>query len=365
MNPALRIALVAVLAAGLLVLMCCLLYRHFVTNMVMDGGGGMENPNSRRDGVELVKFEWRQSHMIYGKCFSLNFYLENEEPVLTGWFLGLYDGEPRETGRDAFSKPIPWPVTWVQWYELQHALAELELPEYSELSSDVVDATDSEIIIVWNDDGQEKTLRLDGSDATELETQVLSLAQDAYDAARLEAEQWEVSGTARLTRFYWNQSTASENDCFSFSLGEARMTLKPTEGLYFSYRYRTENAGPVSRIDVSVPPEQAQAYLSSIEKELRALELPTYHSPGSYALDAMDSYLSATWSDGGESFTNSYWGEGAQSIYALMVELAEEAEEWFMTQPVPEGGWKCGNCGMANGSNVFCAECGSKRPARK
>ena len=325
----------------------------------------MENPDAVGDGNELVKFSWRQNHMVYNCCFTLNFYLKNEEPVLTGWFPDRYGGAPKENGTDAFSKPIPWPVSWTQWYELQNALRELELPEYRKPSPDACDETDSEITVVWRGGDGEITLKLDGSSAHALETQVLSIAQDAYDAAIMEARQRDVSETAKLTEFYWNQSAMTASGCFSFSIGELMPGLMPTDEKQFSYTYLSADGRNVSRTDIHITPEQAQDYLERIERELRSQELPVYHAPGPYVPDATDSYLAATWSDGGESFTNSYCGEGAQSVYNLMVELAEEAEEWFRSRPVPEGGWRCDKCGMPNGDNAFCAECGNKRSAGK
>ena len=115
----------------------------------------MENPDAYRAGKELVEFEWRQNHRNYYSCFSLKFYQENDMPLLTGWFPSQSgDDEVRESGTDAFSNPIPWQLTWVQWFELQNMLAETDLPEYRKPSSDAVDETDSEIRVVWRtDDG--------------------------------------------------------------------------------------------------------------------------------------------------------------------------------------------------------------------
>ncbi len=42
----LKLALAVVLALALLALAGFLLFRHFVTNRIMDGGNGMENPET-------------------------------------------------------------------------------------------------------------------------------------------------------------------------------------------------------------------------------------------------------------------------------------------------------------------------------
>ena len=117
---------VVLIAAGTLFL----LYRHFVTNRIMDGGR-MENPDAQRDDKELVEFEWRQTRAEVERCFSLHFYLEDEEPLLAGWFTDAQSGEKRRFGTGASSDPSALTLTWVQWFELQHTLGMLELPEYS------------------------------------------------------------------------------------------------------------------------------------------------------------------------------------------------------------------------------------------
>ena len=164
------------IAAGTLFL----LYRHFVTNRIMDGGG-MENPDAQRDDKELVEFEWLQTRAKVERCFSLHFYLEDEEPLLAGWFTDAQSGEKRQIGTGASSDPSALTLTWVQWFELQHTLGMLELPEYSNPSPAETGADESRITIRWRDGGTEKTMTLDGSGAEETEAQVLDIAQNAYD----------------------------------------------------------------------------------------------------------------------------------------------------------------------------------------
>ena len=97
----------------------------------------MENPDAYRTGKELVEVEWRQNHRNYYSSFSLKFYQENDMPLLTGWFPSQSGGdEIRESQTDAFSNPVPWQLTWVQWFELQNMLAESDLPEYRKPSLD-------------------------------------------------------------------------------------------------------------------------------------------------------------------------------------------------------------------------------------
>ncbi|CDB87908.1 unknown [Firmicutes bacterium CAG:170] len=323
----------------------------------------MENPDAYRAGKELAEFEWRQNHRNYYSCFSLKFYQENDMPLLTGWFPSQSgDDEVRESRTDAFSNPIPWQLTWVQWFELQNMLAETDLPEYRKPSSDAVDETDSEIRVVWRTDDGDETQTLSGSHAEALEALVLGIAEEAYAASKLETEQRAVRETAELIGIYWNQSAPSARDCFSFLLTERTMPSRSEKQMLFSYRYQDGGGKTVSRKGTAVEPEKAQAYFSSIGQELRVLELPVY--PGVCPDGVADSYIAATWQDGGEVFTNDYCGDSAQSIFNLLAAFAEETEALIFSRPAPEDGWKCPSCGMPNGRSVFCMKCGAMRSAK-
>ena len=168
--------------------------------------------------------------------------------------------------------------------------------------------------------------------------------------------------TAALIEIYREQNASSARDCFSFLLDERTLPSRAEKQMLFSYRYQDGDGKPIFRKNAAVEPEKAQAYFSSIGQELRALELPVYH-PSASPDGAENSCISATWQDGGEVFTNNYCGESAQSIFNLLVAFAEETEAGIFSRPVPDGGWKCPECGMPNGSSVFCAECGARRPA--
>ena len=322
----------------------------------------MENPDAYRAGKDLVEFEWRQNHRNYYSSFSLKFYQENDMPLLTGWFPSQSGGdEIRESQTDAFSNPIPWQLTWVQWFELQNVLAESELPAYRKPSSDSYDEVDSEIRIVWRTDDGEKTQTLSGSQAEALEALVLGIAEEAYAASKLETEQREVRETAELVGIHWEQNASSARDCFSFLLDERTLPSRAEKQMLFSYRYQDGDGKTIFRENAAVEPERAQAYFSSIGQELRVLGPPVY--PGVCPDGIVDSCITATWQDSGEVFTNNYCGEGAQSIRTLLTEFAAQTELQVFSSPAPENGWKCPSCGMPNGSSVFCAECGARRPA--
>ena len=186
MRKALKIALIVVLVIAVITLAGVLLYRFFIGSRIQDGGR-MENPDAYRAGKELVEFEWRQNHRNFYSSFSLKFYIENDMPLLTGWFPSQSGGdEVRESRMDAFSNPVPWQLTWVQWFALQNVLAESDLPAYRKPSSDSCDEVDSEIRIVWRTDDGDETQKLSGRHAEALETLVLDIAEEAYTASKPE-----------------------------------------------------------------------------------------------------------------------------------------------------------------------------------
>ena len=173
-----KAALITISVISLLTLAGCLLYRFAVTSQIKDGGR-TENPDAYRAGKELVEFEWRQNHRNFYRSFSLKFYQENDMPLLIGWFPSQSgDDEIRENQTDAFSNPIPWQLTWVQWFELQNVLAELDLPAYRKPDSGSYDEVDSEIRVIWRTNVGEKTQTLSGSQAEALETLVLGIAEE-------------------------------------------------------------------------------------------------------------------------------------------------------------------------------------------
>ena len=356
-----KVALIIVSVIAFITLAGALLYWFFIGSRIQDGGR-MENPDAYRAGKELVEFGWQQNHRNFYRSFSLKFYQENDMPLLTGWFPSQSGGdEIRESQTDAFSNPVPWQLTWVQWFELQNVLAESDLPAYRKPSSDSYDAVDSEIRVVWRTGDRDETQTLSGSHAEALQALVLGIAEEAYAASKLETKQREVRETAELIGIYWDQSASSARDCFSFLLDERTMPSQAEKQMLFSYRYQDGDGKPIFRKNAAVEPEKAQAYFSSIGQELRALELPV--SPGVCPDGIVDSCIAATWQDSGEVFTNNYCGDSAQSIFNLLAAFAEETEAGIFSRPAPDGGWKCPECGMPNGSSVFCAECGARRPA--
>lgn len=141
-----------------------MLYRYFVSNQIKDGGTGMENPNATVDGKELVKFSWKINSNINSDNFDLNFYIEDEIPMVNGFF---YD-------KNELMNLDSVALTWSKWFELQNILAQTNFSEYK--TSD-----DSKITIIWNIDGKEDTNQFDGSDQNDLKDKVINIINEAYN----------------------------------------------------------------------------------------------------------------------------------------------------------------------------------------
>ena len=141
-----------------------MLYRYFVSNQIKDGGTGMENPNATVDGKELVKFSWKINSNINSDNFDLNFYIEDETPMVNGF---VYD-------KNELMNLDSVALTWSKWFELQNIIAQTNFSEYK--TSD-----DSKITIIWNIDGKEDTNQFDGSDQKDLKDKVINIINEAYN----------------------------------------------------------------------------------------------------------------------------------------------------------------------------------------
>lgn len=341
------------------------LFRHFVTNRIMDRGG-MTNPDAGTEyagDTDLVYVSWSQNHAVRQKCFDLQFYLYDGEPMLAGKFTDRAGDELRTSGSDGFSLPIPWPLEREQWDALDALLRQTELPEYRRPSSDSYDAVDSKLTVCRGKGGNEVTYNYGGGDADELESTVLGIAHDAYEKSLSIKENRNVSETARITDFYWDQAAASADESFCFRLGGGTMAfLQPKEGIFFSCKCYDENHERIVIGDLELSYDIASQYLERIARELRAHELKEYDSPKRYNSDAVSSCIIVKWEEGEEVFSNIYDGENAERMRELLTETAVDMRELQAALPIPEGGWRC-ECGKVNGNYRFCAECGKQRPA--
>ena len=283
-------------------------------------------------------------------------------PLLTGWFPSQSGSDAvRKSRTDAFSNPVPWQLTWLQWFALQNMLAESDLPEYRKPSSDTADETDSEIRVVWRTDDGSKTQTLSGSHAEALEALVLGIAEEAYAASTLETEQREVRETAELVGIYWEQTASSARDCFSFLLDERTLPSRAEKQMLFSYRYQDGDGKPIFRQNIAVEPEKARTYFSSIGQELRALELPV--PPASARMVLRTAALPRHGRTAARFSRTTTVARAHRASLTFWQRLLRKQRSGFSQdlRRTADGNVRSAGCRMAVA--YFCAECGARRPA--
>ena len=170
-----------------------LLFRHFVTNRIMDRDG-MVNPAASgpaadnravSETAQLVDFFWSQNHMNYSACFTFDLSGGPEAPVLKCRFVEVENGEYIEIGgwADMTQEEKPAvPFASERWTELEDYLRTAGLPAYRSPSPDLLDATDSTVSVCWRDGGVEFTNRYDGEHASDLLALVQSIALEVCEA---------------------------------------------------------------------------------------------------------------------------------------------------------------------------------------
>lgn len=176
----------AALAAGIL------LYRHFVTGRIVDGGD-MTNPFLAQeevssllpDGRELVSLFWLRNAMSFDDSFS--FFLSGgpDAPVLECSFAeeGGNAGDRLELGGDApktGEQYAPAPVSRECWEQTERLLREMSLPAYQPLEVNLSDAETDRIDVTWKEaDGTEHSAAFDGTDAAPLLELLKEIAREA------------------------------------------------------------------------------------------------------------------------------------------------------------------------------------------
>lgn len=165
------------------------LFRHFITNQIMDGDN-MENPfppeiavenTAVSETAELVSFSWHQSAMNYYDCFSFDFFSNGQNgPALRCKYTNGETGECIEIGDWDDETCVPFPSE--KWEALSHFLRGAELPAYCEPDLEISDATDSSICVTWRDGEEQFTNHYDGECAHDLLALVKGITQEVYTA---------------------------------------------------------------------------------------------------------------------------------------------------------------------------------------
>ena len=89
------------------------LYKHFVTDRIMDGDGMMnEFANAFRDGDTLKSIRWSQSASCYDDCFRFNLEETDGAYTISGWCIDTEGSRERVERIDA-------PLTSEQWAEVE------------------------------------------------------------------------------------------------------------------------------------------------------------------------------------------------------------------------------------------------------
>ena len=179
-------ALAALAAAGVL------LYRHFVTDRIMDGGD-MTNPFLTQEGMsrllpedgEFVSLLWVRNAMRSDDCYR--FFLSGgpdaaafecsaaDESGGNGDRLEL-GGDVSETGEVRCAAPI----SHERWQQVERMLRETSLPVYQSPDPNLSDAETNRISIVWRQkDGTESSAAFDGTDADPLLELFREIAKEA------------------------------------------------------------------------------------------------------------------------------------------------------------------------------------------
>lgn len=111
--------MIVILIAGVVVgITISGLYKHFVTDRIMDGGG-MENEfaNAFRDGDTLKSIRWSQSASNYDDCFHFDLEETDGAYTISGWCIDTEGTRERVERIDA-------PLTPEQWAEVEACLRE-------------------------------------------------------------------------------------------------------------------------------------------------------------------------------------------------------------------------------------------------
>lgn len=192
MKKAQAVAIIAAFTLTALAAAGVLLYRHFVTDRIMDGGD-MTNPFLTQEEVspllpedgELVSLFWLRNAMNYDdSCrFSLSGGLDT--PVLECSFAEESGnaGDRLELGEEDWASGethSPAPVSREGWEQVERMLRETSLPAYQPPEANLSDAETDRIDMTWREaDGTERSAAFDGTDAAPLLELLKEIAREA------------------------------------------------------------------------------------------------------------------------------------------------------------------------------------------
>ena len=131
----------------------------------------------------------------------------------------------------------------------------------------------------------------------------------------------EVPETAVLLEVSMTRTTSSADDSFWFTAGRPQWDTE-ADGHFLNCEYRAEDGEFVERRDAKLD----DAQWMQMETLVRALDLAPYEAPDEDLLDAPNSDVTITWTDGGEKIKCRYAIEGADALEAFLRELAAQTQ---------------------------------------
>ena len=134
------------------------LYKHFVTDRIMDGDGMMnEFANAFRDGDTLKSIRWSQSASCYDDCFRFDLEETDGAYTISGWCIDTEGSRERVERTDA-------PLTAEQWAEIEQCLRDNwhQPPKVLPEGLSVLDGMESYLSITSVREGETLTAEYNG-----------------------------------------------------------------------------------------------------------------------------------------------------------------------------------------------------------
>ena len=151
--------MIVILIAGVVVgITISGLYKHFVTDRIMDGGG-MENEfaNAFQDADALKSIHWTQSGSSYDHGFCFDLEEADGAYTISGWCIDTGGSGERVERTDA-------PLTAEQWAEAEQCLRDNwhQPPKVLPDGLVVLDGTESSLLITSQREGETLTAEYNG-----------------------------------------------------------------------------------------------------------------------------------------------------------------------------------------------------------
>lgn len=303
------------------------LYQHFITDRIMDGGTGMENPAGPM--LDYLSADWEEACgwrvTIDGYQMEIFF---SDEKIYQGSFSFSYS-----PGEDVNKK--------MQMYPDQNSF-DSENGDFSGVIKELY----TEDGMMYLDIKFDKYKQENGT-----RRQVILNRVEYGKPAESESEEiQEVSEMAELVEFSWHQSAMNYDGCFDFRITSSEQESAAPR-LYCDYTdpetgERIEVGEECSgfqgsgldgtRTDSAACPPVPLERWEELADFLHTAELSPYHSPEPGLMDATDSKIQVTWREDGEKFTNSYSGIYAHELLKLLQDIAGEVSRGALKEPKPE-----------------------------